>query len=86
MAALSDVRMCILKARGEPRREVCDMRKENVSPQMMREKLKYEAADELGLLDKVLEGGWGALTAEETGRIGGMVARSMRAAGEPGND
>ena len=44
------------------------MRTLNISPQMMREKLKYEAAEELGLLDKVLEGGWGALTAEQTGR------------------
>ncbi len=61
------------------------MRTLNISPQMMREKLKYEAADELGLLDKVLEGGWGALTAEQTGRIGGIVARRMRAgaAGQP---
>lgn len=55
------------------------MRTLNISPQMMREKLKYEAAEELGLLDKVLEGGWGALTAEQTGRIGGIVARQMRA-------
>ena len=42
------------------------MRKTNISPQMLREKLKYEAADELGLLGRVIEGGWGALTAEET--------------------
>ena len=46
---------------------------------MLREKLKYEAADELGLLGRVIEGGWGALTAEETGRIGGLVAHRMRA-------
>ena len=55
------------------------MRKTNISPQMLREKLKYEAADELGLLGRVIEGGWGALTAEETGRIGGLVAHRMRA-------
>lgn len=54
------------------------MRRVNISPQMLKEKFKYEAADELGLLPRVLEGGWGALTAEETGRIGGMVARRMR--------
>ena len=34
------------------------------------EKLKYE----LGVLDKVLEGGWKSLSAKETGRIGGLVA------------
>lgn len=37
------------------------------------ERLKYEIADELGLLDKVLESGWGSLSAKETGRIGGFV-------------
>ena len=37
------------------------------------ELLKYEVAGELGLLDKVLSEGWGALSAKETGRIGGIV-------------
>ncbi|WP_334299918.1 small, acid-soluble spore protein, alpha/beta type, partial [Anaerobutyricum hallii] len=32
---------------------------------------KYEVAKELGIYDKVLEKGWGSLTAEETGRVGG---------------
>ena len=31
---------------------------------------KYEVAKELGIYDKVLEKGWGSLTAEETGRVG----------------
>ena len=30
-------------------------------------------AKELGLLDKVMEQGWKALTAKETGRIGGLM-------------
>ena len=34
------------------------------------EKLKYEIAQELGVLDKVLEGGWKSLSEKETGRIG----------------
>ena len=34
------------------------------------EKLKYEIAQELRVLDKVLEGGWKSLSAKETGRIG----------------
>ena len=38
------------------------------------EKLKYEIAQELGVLDKVLEGGWKSLSTKETGRIGGLVA------------
>ena len=34
---------------------------------------KYEVAKELGLFDKVMSEGWGALTARETGRIGGIL-------------
>ena len=37
------------------------------------EKMKYEIADELGLLDKVDEKGWAGLTAKEAGRIGGIL-------------
>ena len=39
------------------------------------EQTKYEIAQELGILDKVLEGGWKSLSAKETGRIGGIMAR-----------
>lgn len=42
------------------------------------EKLKYEVAKELGLLDRVLEDGWRTLTAKETGRIGGLVTKRKR--------
>ena len=35
--------------------------------------MKYEIADELGLLDKVDEKGWAGLTAKEAGRIGGIL-------------
>ena len=37
------------------------------------EKLKYEIAEELGLLDQVLENGWKSLSSKETGRIGGLL-------------
>lgn len=37
------------------------------------DKMKYEIAEELGLIDKVQELGWGGLTAKETGRIGGIM-------------
>lgn len=43
------------------------------------EKYKYEIAEELGLLDKVLTGGWKSLSAKETGRIGGLMARKRQA-------
>ena len=45
------------------------------------ESLKLEVAQELGLLDRVLAGGWGALSAKETGKIGGIIGgrrKSMR--------
>ena len=42
------------------------------------EKMKYEIAEELGLLDRVMEGGWRSLTAKETGRIGGLMNRKRK--------
>ncbi|MCI8835039.1 MAG: small, acid-soluble spore protein, alpha/beta type [Ruminococcus sp.] len=42
------------------------------------EKLKYEIAEELGLLDRVLEEGWRSLSSKETGRIGGMITRRKK--------
>ena len=47
----------------------------NLAPE---EELKYEIAKELGLHDKVMEQGWKALTAKETGRIGGLMTRRRR--------
>ena len=38
------------------------------------ESLKYEIAEELGLLDK----GWKQLSAKETGRIGGLATKRKR--------
>lgn len=42
------------------------------------QRLKYEIAGELGVLDKVLENGWKSLSAKETGRIGGLMTRRKR--------
>ena len=42
------------------------------------EKLKYEIAEELGLLDKVLDEGWRSLTSKESGRIGGLITKKKR--------
>ena len=39
---------------------------------------KYEIAEELGLLDRVMQDGWKSLTSKETGRIGGMVTGRRR--------
>jgi len=54
------------------------MRADALRPMTEQERMKYEAATELGLIDRLLEVGWGGLTAGETGRIGGLVARKMR--------
>ena len=43
-----------------------------------KEKLKYEIAQELGLMDRVENLGWKSLTAKETGRIGGLVTRRLK--------
>ena len=53
------------RKRGEKRAEI-------------EEKLKYEIAGELGLLDQVLENGWKSLSAKETGRIGGLMTRRKK--------
>ena len=42
------------------------------------EQLKYEIAEELGVLDKDLERGWKSLSAKETGRIGGLMTKRRR--------
>ena len=43
-----------------------------------KEKMKYELAAELGLLDQVMEYGWKSLSSKETGRIGGLVTKRRR--------
>jgi hypothetical protein len=48
---------------------------EELSPD---DRMKYEIAEELGLLDRVREEGWKSLTARETGRIGGLMTRRKR--------
>ena len=50
-----------------------------------KEKMKYEIAGELGLLERVLNDGWRSLTAKETGRIGGLVTRRKLAITLPTN-
>lgn len=59
------------------------MSKKNEKPINLNEiepedKLKYEIAEELGLLDKVLAEGWRALSSKETGRIGGLMTKRKR--------
>lgn len=37
------------------------------------ERMKYEIAEEIGVLDQVLAEGWKSLSAKETGKIGGLM-------------
>lgn len=41
-------------------------------------RLKYRAAAELGLMDKLHSLGWAGLSTQETGRIGGLVGKYKR--------
>lgn len=42
------------------------------------ERMKYEIARELGLLERVREVGWAGLSAKETGRIGGLIGQKKK--------
>ena len=59
---------------GKKKEEPIDLN--NIKPE---EKLKYEIAEELGLIDKVLLSGWKSLTSKESGRIGGLMTKRRRA-------
>lgn len=68
----------IIKAKIKSNRELSGI-------EQIREKIKYEIAEELGLTDKVNSCGWGGLTAEETGRIGGIMTKRKRELNLPKN-
>lgn len=61
-------------------------KKELTELEQLRENLKYEIAEELGLKDKVDKCGWSGLTAEETGRIGGIMTKRKRKLNIPKNE
>ncbi len=42
-----------------------------------RERLKYEVAEELGLLDDVQIRGWGDMPSRECGAVGGRIGGNM---------
>ncbi len=42
------------------------------------ELLKYEIAEELGLMEKVEKSGWKSLTSKESGKIGGLMTKRLR--------
>lgn len=68
----------VIKAKVKLNKELSEMEK-------VREGLKYEIANELGLSEKVNSFGWSSLTAEETGRIGGLMTRRKKQLNIPKN-
>lgn len=54
------------------------MRQKRKKPLTDKELLKLEVAEELGLLEKINNSGWGSLSAIETGRIGGILATRLK--------
>jgi len=59
--------------------------KELTKNEMLRESIKYEIAEELGLTEKIEAYGWGGLTAEETGRVGGLMTKKKKIINLPKN-
>ena len=47
------------------------------------DRLKYEIAQELGLLEKLKEVGWAGLSTAESGRIGGLVGARKKKESTP---
>lgn len=74
----------LLRISVKQHKGVLDMKKEKEVEAYLKgelpkeQKLKYEIAQELGVLDKVLESGWKSLSAKETGRIGGLLASKQK--------
>lgn len=67
---------------GIGRKGVCHGKKKDTPVRLDQlteeEKMKYEIADELGLLDRIMKDGWKSLSSKETGRIGGILARKRK--------
>lgn len=68
----------VIKAKLKANKELTEIEK-------LREKIKYEIAEELGLGGKVDKYGWSSLTAEETGRIGGIMTKKKKELNLPKN-
>ncbi|NLZ48955.1 MAG: alpha/beta-type small acid-soluble spore protein [Clostridiales bacterium] len=60
--------------------------KELTEAEKLREQIKYEIAEELGLKEKVDKYGWSGLSAEETGRIGGLMTKRKKNLNLPTNE
>lgn len=68
----------VIKAKLKSNRKLSEM-------EQIREEIKYEIAEELGLKDKLLEVGWSGLTSKETGKIGGIMTKRKKELNLPKN-
>lgn len=59
--------MPIIKVKSKKQKKV------KTEKEFIMEKMKFEIAEELGFAERVNNGGWSSLTAQETGRIGGIM-------------
>ena len=53
-------------------------KKQKSEAELLREMVKMEIAEELGLIDKIKRGGWGELSATEAGKIGGLLSARLK--------
>lgn len=53
-------------------------REKTKKPLTQNDIMKLEIAQELGLEEKIKEFGWKSLTAKESGKIGGLLAKKKR--------
>ena len=54
------------------------MAKQKTLEEMANERIKFEIAEELGLMNKINETGWKSLTSRESGRIGGLMSKRKK--------
>jgi len=47
-------------------------------PKTAKDRMKLSIIKQLGLLEKVRHNGWGALSAQECGQVGGMLSRRLK--------
>lgn len=64
---------------GKKKQKTIDLR--NLTPE---EQLKLEIAEEIGVFDKVLTSGWRSLSAKESGKIGGLMAKRKKKLSQEG--
>jgi hypothetical protein len=53
-------------------------RKAPAKPKTAKDRLKMEIMINLGLLEKVEREGWGNLSAQECGQLGGILSRTLK--------